>query len=124
MNLAENIKTYRKKAGLTQKELAEKTKLSIATIQVYEQEKYLPKAENLRKIAKALGVFDYQIDPSMIKTFNSGVEFEKEWGRLIDETQEKEMLQLMGILNNPGKEEAIRQVKLLTKVPEYQKNNK
>lgn len=124
MNLAENIKTYRKKAGLTQKELAEKTKLSIATIQGYEQEKYLPKAENLRKIAKALGVFDYQIDPSMIKTFNSGVEFEKEWGRLIDETQEKEMLQLMGILNNPGKEEAIRQVKLLTKVPEYQKNNK
>ena len=124
MNLAENIKTYRKKAGLTQKELAEKTKLSIATIQGYEQEKYLPKAENLRKIAKALGVFDHQIDPSMIKTFNSGVEFEKEWGRLIDETQEKEMLQLMGILNNPGKEEAIRQVKLLTKVPEYQKNNK
>ena len=124
MNLAENIKTYRKNAGLTQKELAEKTKLSIATIQGYEQEKYLPKAENLRKIAKALGVFDYQIDPSMIKTFNSGVEFEKEWGRLIDETQEKEMLQLMGILNNPGKEEAIRQVKLLTKVPEYQKNNK
>lgn len=56
MKVADNIKNYRKKAGLTQKQLAEKTGLSIATIQGYEQGKYLPKIEQLQKIANVLNV--------------------------------------------------------------------
>ena len=46
----------RKKNGLTQKELAEKTGLSIATIQGYEQGKYKPKHESIKEIAKILHI--------------------------------------------------------------------
>lgn len=56
MNLPEILKEHRKKTGLSQKELAKKTGLSIGTIQGYEQGKYLPKLENLKKIADALSV--------------------------------------------------------------------
>lgn len=56
MNTAEQIKFFRKRAGLTQRELAKKTGLSIATIQGYEQSKYKPKAEAAQKIANALNI--------------------------------------------------------------------
>ena len=54
MNIADSLKDLRKKNGLTQKELAAKTGLSIATIQGYEQGKYKPKVESLIKIRNAL----------------------------------------------------------------------
>ena len=53
---SEIIKLTRKKAGLTQKQLAQKTGLSVATIQGYEQNKYYPKIDSLNKIAMALSV--------------------------------------------------------------------
>ena len=56
-SIADNIKYYRKLSKLTQKELAEKTGLSIRTIQGYEHGKYIPKIENVEKIAKALNVY-------------------------------------------------------------------
>lgn len=56
MNLPDVLKEYRKKSGFSQKELAKKTGLSIGTIQGYEQGKYLPKIENLKKIADALSI--------------------------------------------------------------------
>lgn len=56
MKISETIKLYRKSAGLTQKGLADKTGLSIGTIQGYEQGKYIPKIENIEKIARALNV--------------------------------------------------------------------
>ncbi|MBS5088390.1 MAG: helix-turn-helix domain-containing protein [Clostridiaceae bacterium] len=65
MNTAECIKYFRQKENITQKQLAEKTGLSIASIQGYEQNKYNPKLETLKKIADALdiSIFDL-IDPS------------------------------------------------------------
>lgn len=54
--IAENIKTLRKNAGMTQKQLAKKSGLSIAAIQGYEQGKYEPKIETVDRIALALGV--------------------------------------------------------------------
>lgn len=55
MGIAENIRLFRKNAGLTQEQLANKAKLSIATIQGYEQKKYKPKSEALYKLCDALG---------------------------------------------------------------------
>ena len=55
MNIAENIKTYRKRAGLTQKELAQKCKCATGTIQQYELGKRQPRIELLPDIATALG---------------------------------------------------------------------
>ena len=56
MTIGERIKKARKENGLTQKELAEKTGLSIGTVQGYEQRKYNPKRASLEKIASALEV--------------------------------------------------------------------
>ena len=56
MTIGERIKQARKAKGLTQKELAEKTGLSIGTVQGYEQRKYKPKMASIEKIVSALNV--------------------------------------------------------------------
>lgn len=61
INLSERIKKLRKEQGLTQKELAKKTGLSIASIQGYEQGKYTPKIEQLEKLAFALNASLYDL---------------------------------------------------------------
>ena len=61
MNTAEQIKFFRKKANLTQKELAKKTGLSIATIQGYEQSKYRPKVDAAQKIADILNISIHEL---------------------------------------------------------------
>ena len=54
--IGQNIKIIRERKGLTQKQLAEKTGLSITSIQNYEYERFPPKIERLEKIAAALDV--------------------------------------------------------------------
>lgn len=54
--IGERIKELRKSKGVSQKELAQKTGLSIGSIQGYEQGRYNPKLEAIVKIAGALGV--------------------------------------------------------------------
>ena len=56
MNKAENLKQLRKKAKLTQKQLAEKCELNIGTIQGYEQGRYEPKYDAYKKLSEALHV--------------------------------------------------------------------
>lgn len=52
--IGEKIKELRKSKGISQKELAQKTGLSIGSIQGYEQGRYNPKLEAIAKIADAL----------------------------------------------------------------------
>lgn len=66
MKISENIKKIRKEKGFSQKKLAEKTNLSIASIQGYEQGKYKPKFETLKKIAAALDCEISDIDENII----------------------------------------------------------
>ena len=54
--IGENIRTLRKKAGFTQKILAEKVGVNEVTIRSYEAGKYIPKYENMIKLANALNV--------------------------------------------------------------------
>lgn len=56
MTIGENIKKYRKKMGITQRELAEKCGYATGTIQQYELNKRKPNIETIKSIAKALGV--------------------------------------------------------------------
>lgn len=56
MNYGDSIKNARKKAGLTQKELAEKAGLAEITIRQYETNKREPRSESLKKIATALEI--------------------------------------------------------------------
>ena len=57
MEIGDKIRKYRKQQGLTQKKLAELSGLNEVTIRSYEANKYKPKLNNLRKIAKVLGVY-------------------------------------------------------------------
>lgn len=54
--LSENIKRYRKLAGLTQKDLAKKLGVTQQTIANYESAVSVPSWERLERLAKVLGV--------------------------------------------------------------------
>lgn len=56
MTIGENIKKYRKRIGLTQKELGELAGVAAGTIQQYELGKRQPRIEQLQKISIALNV--------------------------------------------------------------------
>ena len=56
MNLGESIRNARKKAGYTQKKLAEKSGLAEITIRQYEANKREPRYEQIKKIATALKI--------------------------------------------------------------------
>ena len=54
--LSERIRTFRKKAGLNQEQLAEAVGVSCVTISQWETEIYTPKTLKIKALAKALGV--------------------------------------------------------------------
>lgn len=61
MNIGESIKTIRKQKGISQKQLAKQTGLSVNAIQSYEYGKYKPKIQQVQKIAEVLNVTPYDI---------------------------------------------------------------
>lgn len=61
MSTGQNIKNARKKAGLTQKELAQKLGLSFQSIAQWENDLRNPKIETIKKIADALNVDWYNL---------------------------------------------------------------
>lgn len=63
MTIGQRIKEARKNAGLTQRELAEKSGTATGTIQQYEREVRQPRLEQLQAIAAALGVSVNQLLP-------------------------------------------------------------
>lgn len=71
MNICESIKTIRKQKGISQKQLAEQTGLSVNAIQDFEYGKYKPKIQQVQKIANALGVHPSQIDSRLVFETNS-----------------------------------------------------
>ena len=67
MTFGEKLKTARKKAGLTQKELARESRLSLRTIVNYENGDRMPKQEKAyQQLARVLG-----ITPESLKDENS-----------------------------------------------------
>ena len=56
MRVAEQIKQYRKKAGLTQQELADKAGITRVSVGKYETDRTVPSVETGQKIAVALGI--------------------------------------------------------------------
>ena len=133
MATGEKIKIARKKAGLTQKALAQKTGLATGTIQQYEYGDYKPKIEQLRKIAAALGVYisdlvddwgAYSKEEIESDWENSGGMAHKEaieTGGYPLNDSEKPLLNNYRRLNLTGQQKADNYVEDLTKIPEYQK---
>ena len=65
-NFAQRLKTLRKKAGLTQEQLAETISLSLKTIQRWEKGERQPRIEEIKSLAKALNVLENDLlnDPA------------------------------------------------------------
>lgn len=54
--LGERLRTLRKKAGLTQEQLAEAIGVHLNTVCLWERGEYTPKTQSIKALAKALGV--------------------------------------------------------------------
>ena len=123
------IRKYRKEKGLTQKQLGDLCGIADSNIRKYESGKQNPKIKTLQRIADALSIsiydlmeFDEDYSKSdkmrMVKYLN-----QLESGINCIEMSEFVMTGLLYQLNDKGQEKAIEQVRLLTKIPEYRKDN-
>lgn len=118
MTIGEKIKTFRKERKMTQKELADKAKLANSTIQQYEAEQYVPKIEQLTRIAEALGLSIYQL-----LDWDSDFQIEGVQGVYLGEYLDlhNQIERDFKILNSPGKIEAAKRVNELTQIEKYTK---
>ena len=150
MTIGDNIKKYRIERGYTQKQLGEKCGMSEAMIRQYELGLRKPKLENRKKIADALNIsLDTlstiaNLDGSKTLDLSNLDRTEQvEFLNLTDPDFAEHMRQLSKIreqslkrgpgkdvillnkfreLNDIGQDKAIEQVNLLTKIPEYSKD--
>lgn len=121
MNVGEQIKYYRKQKGYTQKQLGELCGMADSAIRRYEAGRANPKIETLAKIANALDltVEDF-LDFTCIGVLKQPVDSNRksENGLL---SLENNLLSHFNKLNINGKEKAVEQVEMLTKIHEYKK---
>lgn len=137
MNTGEKIKAARNAAGFTQKELAEKSGVAEITIRQYETGKREPRNEQLVKLAKILNVNFYDLigytedeqnehaRKAREQTLKDIIAKRNQKNVHINTTitqYEYTVLQYMDQLNIIGQNEAVKQVSLLAKIPEYLKD--
>ena len=116
------MREARKKAGLTQAQLAEKSGVATISIHQYETGKRTPRLEQLVYIASAL-----EIDPSEFASFASDDEDDRTknyiairfaesetWRSRLDEIGKD-----LANLNDKGQLEAVKRVKELTEIEKY-----
>lgn len=152
MEIGDLIKNARKKAGLTQQELADKMGVSYVNVSQWETGRRIPKFETRKKIADLLGVplsslfLVSELDPK----FGGSEEIEREifftlfeqkgipmkyllseYGELFPflsgksdkEVQiQNDLLSAFDSMNSTGQQKAVENVRDLAKVPEYQKD--
>lgn len=107
MTIGEQIKKYRKSNKLTQKQLAEKTNIGIASIQRYERNELKPNIEILKKIATAFNISineliedkkynplstnkaKFTISDMLLSAFINGLYIEKPYDKKISDLKDK-----------------------------------
>lgn len=146
MEIGEKIRKERIDIGLTQQELGDRLGVSQAMIGQYENGTRKPKLETLAKIADALKIplnyllTDQEITVEILKADGTTDVIGSGWGAVRKAEKEmsekieyftsnaptgryKNLLIRFNKLNLSGQNEAIKQVELLTKIPEYRKDN-
>lgn len=136
------IKKYRKKNGLTQKELANMIGCAEITIRQYELGKRQPNLNILGKLAFALNtnlsdLVDGEFskfkegqghEAGVVKTHDSTAIAElrskTEQAEIQEQDNIKRIENIFLNLNNDGQKKAIEQVEILYKIPEYRKDTK
>ena len=120
----ERIKTARKYANLTQKQLAEKLGLATGTIQQYELGKRQPRLEVYDRMSDVLNVdFNWLMNGQTLE------EYEQEMKDYVARRYEEANIWKEGkdrinaafdSLNTSGQQEAVKRVEELTEIPRYQ----
>lgn len=126
MTISENIKKYRKNAGITQRELAEKCHCATGTIQQYELGKRQPRIEQLEKIAGALNVsVSTLIDNNTLNLTNDMLQLFADSNITIEPsnptTKEHYLISKFRDLNDKGQQKTIDYVEDISQLQEYRK---
>jgi|GEM_PF-3153422 transcriptional regulator, merR family len=138
MTIGELIKEYRKKADLTQKELAHQTGLAVGTIQQYEGGKRIPMSKNAKVISDVLGIDLKFMMNTILEQNNKDPEFynlygvevtklskqeRKEWEEnFFPEVKDKSLRRLLDAydtLNKHGKREMVLRAEEMTEVHKF-----
>lgn len=136
MTFGEKLRKLRTDRKISQQELAQKAGLSQTAIYYWEKGERKPKIEQLRRIAAVLGVYISDLVDDWGNY--SKEEMEADWGTSCVITHkdaikasgyplnesEKPLLDNYRKLNPTGQTKAVEQVEMLTKIPEYQKEQK
>ena len=123
MTIGENIRQARKKAGLTQRQLAEKSGVATITLKQYERGVREPKLDTIAKIARAMNLFASDL-VSGDQWQNVDMTFTDTTERYGQETpQYYRMIEAFSTLNHTGAEKAAVAVEDLAKVPEYRRED-
>lgn len=130
MNVAERIKQYRLKAGMSQAELAKKIGTTPQNISQYERGIRNPKYDTLRRISVALDVsLELLLTPEEQDLYIiGGEEGEKfalwayrKFNNYSFDKDEQLLIDSFSLLNSNGKKVAIERVEELTEIPKYQR---
>ena len=146
-DIGKNIEMHRKRLGLTQKELAQKSGVSEMSIRRYEHSERTPSIKNIKPIAAALGVSISDLDPdtfadivhnAVTAAHNNSYPFDVypviPEGKQVQQikffsdsnykpdTFEDNLLKHFHNLNEKGQLKAIDQVEMLSKIPEFKKD--
>lgn len=139
MTTGQRIRAARKKAGMTQAELAERLEIPFQSVSQWERDVRNPKKETLEKIAEKLGVFYLDLygdeerkeiathmEDGMKLGFNAKtgltrMEFMSEFQELgySFEPEEKRLVSAFNKLNLNGQAFALVTVEGLAKIPRY-----
>ena len=129
----EVLKSLREQQNLTQIEVAEKLNMTRQAYGRYERYENPPKPSTIEKIAEALSIpaAALEINSPFIQTFDTALDFEKEWIRKgaaphygSEIGRSAALLVKFEELNEAGQRQAIDMLDLLLKVPEYRKKEK
>lgn len=123
MSVGAKIKKERQVKRMTQKELATSAGIAEISVRQYESEKRQPKIDQLQKIANALqiNIIDILDDSTLLQNSN---EILNSMLENMGESKSDTLNEYFEVLNEEGKDKAIEQVELLTKIPEYQAKTK
>lgn len=128
MDFGKKLKEIRTQKKISQRELGERLGVSQQTIAQYEHAINIPKLSTLQKFATALdvSVFSLTQDTTTDYDLNELQQLKESMlndSKSIEELKTNTLLNYYIKLNSAGKDKALEQVELLTKIPEYQKGS-
>ena len=118
MEIGQQIREARKKKGLTQVVVAQRAKIAINSLRLYEAGKRQPHLEQIRRIALAIGV---TVSDLVGSDFWSTLPESEKKAALTVNPYKDLINSLFDQLNDEGQSKAVERVEELTEIPKYKK---